>query len=207
MSPHLAIVRGETEPDHRLAARCREGDGAAWEALYRRFARPISVYLRRLIGPVPDIEDLVQEVFVVVFRSLDQFRGDSSLSGWIYGIATHVAQRHQRWRFRWWRRGRDLAAWMETFAPRDPDVADGHPARASLAVLGEVLEGMGHRQRAVWVLREFEGLSTEEVAASLSIPAGTVRSRLFQARQSIQAALAAAGLDGAGVGGQEHALR
>lgn len=199
--PTATALEVEDRSDVRLVERCRARDAAAWEALYRRFARPIAVYLRRLVGPIPEVDDLLQEVFVVVIRSLPEYRGESSFSGWIYGIATHVAQRHLRWRFRWFRRRHDFQWWVDTTPREHADVAEGAEARAALSILAGALDRMGHRHRAVWVLREWEGLSSEEVAQSLSIPVGTVRSRLFQARKAIAEALAEAGVEGGVVSG------
>jgi RNA polymerase sigma-70 factor (ECF subfamily) len=190
-------------PETALLDACREGDRAAWTRLYRQQAPVISRFLQRLLGPERDLEDLVQQVFVEFFSSLDRFRGEGSLATWLYGIATHVAVRHRRFEFRWRRRRTAYGDWLAGQAVAGPDPAAGAEARAFLACVGETLGRLDVRQRSVWVLREWEGLSTEETATALGIPEGTVRFRLCMARRALSRALAEAGLEAAGIADRE----
>jgi len=192
-----AIDDAARDPDaDDLADRCRLRDPDAWAALYRDLARPLANYLRRVAGPGAETGDLIQEVFTLAIASIDRFRGDARLTTWLYGIATHVAERHGRWEFRTRRRAGAYGDWLAGAAEATSDPAEGMEARVALKVLGEAVAGMAHGHRSVWVMREWEGLSTEEVAQALALPLGTVRSRLFAARRHVLEALRKAGLEG-----------
>lgn len=189
-------------PD-RLLERCRQGDDAAWTLLYRRHAGTVQRFLRRILGPQGDVEDLVQDVFAEMVRCLPGYRGDSALTSWIYGIASNVAHRHVGIEVRWRRRRVAWGVWMEARADEVPDGACGVDARRTLRALGEALGDLNLGDRAVWVLREWEGLDTEDVAEALEIPPGTVRSRLCRARRHVADALARRGLPVAQGPGEE----
>jgi RNA polymerase sigma-70 factor, ECF subfamily len=177
-----------------LVERCRRGDAVAWTALYRRHAGTVDRFLRRVLGPQGDVEDLVQEVFTQVVKSLPGFRDESSLTTWLYGIASHVAHRHVGLEIRWRRRCVAWGEWMAGCASTVPDGAGGADARRAIRAVGETLGSLPLKDREVWVLREWEGLSTDEVAESLAIPEGTVRSRLHRARREIADALVRRGI-------------
>lgn len=189
--------------EQQLIERCRRGDEGAWAELYAARGPSVARFLQHMMAPGADLDDLVQQVFVELFRSLDRFRGDASLATFLFGIATRVALHHLRGARRWRRRTEALAA-----EPADAVAPDAHgrvEARGHLAVVAEALEGLAPEVRAVWVMRELEGLSTAEVAVALATREGTVRSRLFAARRHVLDALASAaqrvrGLDQAGEG-------
>lgn len=107
-----------------------------------------------------------------------------------------MAERQGRWEFRTRRRAGAYGDWLAGAGSATSDPAEGLEARMALKVLGEAVAGMAHGHRSVWVMREWEGLSTEEVAQALSLPVGTVRSRLFAARRQVIEALRKAGLEG-----------
>jgi len=178
-----------------LVSRCREGDDDAWADLYRTHAPTVARFLRRLLGRGDDLDDLVQEVFVGAFKSMSRFRGDAKLTTWLYGIASHVVGRRLRDDQRWRRRQRLLRDEADPTG-RVGDVADAAHARALLSVVADVLDGMDLAHRTVWVMREVEGMDTDEVAIALEVPAGTVRSRLFHARKMILDGLARGGRPG-----------
>lgn len=196
---------GVRDPGFDLALRCREGDEAAWCELYLAEGRRVASFLRRLLGNTPDLEDLVQQVFVALLSSLEGFRGDARFGTFVLGVATHVAEGHLRREFRWRRR---KVAWRElndAGPSMGPDPAAGGEAREILAVTFQVLAGMDLGHRAVWTLSEVEGLDSEEVSRALDIPAGTVRSRLFHARRRVATALLGAGLEVPGAGARRPA--
>ncbi len=179
--------------------RCRAGDEAAWADLYYANAPTVARFLQRMLGPCDDLDDLIQQVFVELFSSLDRFRGDAKLSTWLYRISAHVVSKRLRSARRHRRR-------LEAFA-RDGlhaiDPAQNTPrrrveARSQLRIVAAVVDCMDTRHRTVWVMRELEGLSTEDVAEALELRAGTVRSRLFKARKAVVAALEAAEAEQAG---------
>lgn len=191
------VAPGPSGPPDDLIARYRAGDEAAWADVYRACAPTIALFLRRLLGPVRDLDDLVQQVFVIALSSAGGYRGDSRMSTWLYGIATHVAAKHQRREFRWRRRREAWSDWLASADPA-PDAVEAAEARALLRIVAGVLDRLDFRHRTVWVLRELEDLSTDQVAVALDIPVGTVRSRLFAARREVLAALRDAGFDSDG---------
>lgn len=180
-------------PEADLIARCRRGEEAAWVELYRTHEHRVVRFLRFFLGPARDVEDLVQQVFVETVRSLERFRGDSALSTWLFGIARHVAELHQRTEFRRDRRRQAFAEWTDLVGPVAADPSSQVARREVLRSVADVLEGMDTRHRIVWLMVEVEGLSSREAAETLGIPAGTVRSRLFHARGEVLKALDVAG--------------
>jgi RNA polymerase sigma-70 factor (ECF subfamily) len=191
------VPGGPDSRDERdLLDRCRAGDEAAWAALYRAHAPPVTRFVFRVAGPSSDIDDLVQKVFVEVFSSLHGYRGESSLLTWMLGIAARVIGKHVRTEVRWRRRGAALVA-ADGPPEGTADPSRSADARAAFEVVCRVLDAMDDRHRVVWVMREAEGLSCEEVASALALPVGTVKSRSFEARRRMLEALADAGLDAA----------
>lgn len=182
------------DPHADLLYRCREGEAGAWAELYRIEAVRVTRFLRYLLGPIDDLDDLVQQVFLEAVRSLDQFRGESSLGTWLFAIARHVAELHLRTRWRWQRRMRACRHWEDAAGRAAPDPAATGDHRAALLLVARTLDGMDPRFRLAWFLLESEGMSSEQAAEALGVPAGTVRSRLFQARERILARLDEAGL-------------
>lgn len=172
-----------------LVRRCQAGDERAWGELYRAYAPLVARFVGRMVGPSEPVDDLVQAVFVQVFRSIRRYRGDARLTTWLYGIAHRVTAKHIRAESR--RRRRDRR-WSEDQATRAGSPEPVMLAREALAVVQRAVLALPEPQRAVWVMRELEGLSTSEVAEALGTRLGTVRSRLFAARQRVLDALAAA---------------
>ncbi len=146
-------------------------------------------FLHRILGPDRDIEDLVQQAFAEMLTSIDTYRGEAGFTTWMYGIASHVAHRHIGLEVRWRHRREEWAEWLASGGSDGPDTQATSEARETLRRLGEALASLGLRERETWVLRVWEGLSTEEVAVALNIPPGTVMSRLFRARKAILEAL------------------
>ncbi len=188
----------DVQARNRLA-RCLEGDEAAWNALYREHAPRIARYLRTLLGSPGDVDDLVQQVFVEMLAHLREFRGEGGLTTWTYGIATNVAARHRRGEYRWWRRREAWEEWADG-EPAVPGPEASIDARRTWQWLEGVLGTIDFRYRVVWTMRELEGLTYDEIAVALDLNIGTVRSRLFVAREKVMEALKAAGLDPAAGG-------
>lgn len=151
-------------------------------------------YLWGLIGrlgvPRPQLEDAVQEVFMVLHRRRDEFRGDASVRTWLHGIAVHVARR-QRERAR--RHASPPVGVLEPKTPVSPEAEAS--ARQSLARLDRILAGLSDEQREVFVLAEVGELAAPEIAELLAVNLNTVYSRLRLARAHVRAAL-----DGGGGG-------
>jgi RNA polymerase sigma-70 factor (ECF subfamily) len=179
------------DPDALLLARCLDGDEAAWRDLYRGHARRVARFLAAVIGPDQDVDDLVQQVFVEVLASARSYRGASRFSTWMLGIASHVASRYVRDERR--RRLRLDAVRDDAGEGGQSDPLRLSEEREALEAVSRAVGRLDVAHRVVWVMREVEGLPGDEVAGALSIPIGTVRSRLFHARQAVAKALEARG--------------
>jgi RNA polymerase sigma-70 factor (ECF subfamily) len=181
------------EDDSQLLEGLREGTESAYETLILRFEQPVYNLVCRLLKDPADARDVVQEVFLKVFRKIRAFRGQSSLKTWIYRIAVNEANNHCRWYWRHRRQEVDLEGREE----------DGRSYRDSIPAPGGspfdyVLEGEKHTLieealsslspcfRAVVVLRDIEDLTYEEIAQVLQLPLGTVKSRILRGRDALR---------------------
>jgi RNA polymerase sigma-70 factor (ECF subfamily) len=185
--------------DRVLAAALRAGEEAAYETLILRFEQPVFGVVARLVDDPSDTADVVQEVFLKIFRNITSFRGDSSLKTWIYRIAVNEARNHRRWFGRHKAReiGWDPAA-NESLGVGDwmPDPGRG-PFEETLGrevqeLVEEALKRISPTYRTALVLREVEELSYEEIAQILEISLGTVKSRILRGREALREQLAAA---------------
>ncbi len=170
-----------------LIGRCRAHDRAAHEEFYHRFRRSVAGNLYRVIGDRTDLDDLVQEVFVIAFRGLERFRGDARLSTWLYRICVNVALGRIRSRKR---RpppigGLDLDATTNadpmTERPETPQ--QSLERRRDQETVYRALEHLAPKKRIVLYLHEIEGLDLKEIAYLVDSNPVTVRTRLFYARR------------------------
>src|SRR5207244_2951070 len=174
-----------------LVQRCASGDEAACAELVAEQQRMVVQLAMNLLGDRDEALDLSQEVFLRVFRTIHRFRGQSSLRTWIYRIAVNQARnRHRFWRRR--RRADQISldvhvATHGDFPSHGADEPDRMLAQKELARrLREALDHLPFDQRTAIVLREVDGMSYEEIAYSLGIAIGTVKSRLTRARQALR---------------------
>jgi len=179
------------DDDGALLARVGRGDREAFDALYRRFRRPLAAYLSRLTGEPDAADELVDDTLLVVWRRAGGFAGRSRPSTWIFGIAYHKALKALE------RRGRrerifPPAAGDEGGAraqePRSParEAPDRAAAQHELAGrMAEALARLPAEQRATVVLTYHHGLSYPEIAEILGCPVGTVKTRMFHARRKL----------------------
>ena len=179
---------GDIDP---LIRRAQRGEQAALRELFRRHHADVTRIAFRVLGPSPDLEDVVQEAFVQLFRSLGSYRGDSKFSTWLYRVVSNVARMQVR---RAQVRPRLLQ--QQPVPPeRHPSGEAGPDAHAErnerLALLYHHLDALSERKRTVLVLHDFEGLPASEIAIIVSANVLTVRTRLFYARKELYAALAA----------------
>ena len=196
LKPFRAIAWPDAaNADWALVQQCAGGDESACARLVTDYQRMVYQLGLHLLRDPQEALDLSQEVFLRVFRTLPQFRGQSSLRTWIYRIVINQASNRQRW---WRRRHRAQQVTLD-----DPAVSHGELAESrSFAmpdrllqqqeIAGRVwaaLDALPFDQRTVIVLREIEGLSYEEIADSLAVAVGTVKSRLARARQELRDAL------------------
>jgi RNA polymerase sigma-70 factor (ECF subfamily) len=178
-----------------LIARCAAGDEAACSELVEEHQRLVYQLALNLLGDAQEALDLSQEVFLRVFRTLPTFRGQSALRTWIYRITVNQAKN----RLRWWRRRRraqqvSLDDHIRSHGDLPTNSIGAFPDRVlRQKELGDrlraALESLPFDQKSAIVLREVDGLSYEEIAFSLGVAVGTVKSRLARARESLRAEL------------------
>jgi len=178
-----------------IIERAREGDQAAFETLFRRHRGDVTRLVYRLLGPHHEVEDVVQDVFVHVYRSLGSFRGDARFSTWLYRLTVNVVRMHQR-RKRSRPRLVDALATEPTEAdvvhPHSPIGPDGAVERGErIRALHRLVQALTEKKRTVLVLHDLEGVPAKEIARIVEAPVLTVRTRLFYARKELYAALAA----------------
>lgn len=177
-----------------LVARCADGDEAACADLVTEHQRMVFQLAYHLLGDRDEALDVSQDVFLRVFRTLGRFRGQSQLRTWIYRIVVNQARNRQRW---WRRRYRARQVSLDEHialhgdpAGTDEAAPDRLLAQKELARrLWEALDALPFEQRTVVVLREIDGLSYEDIAFSLNVTIGTVKSRLTRARHALRAVL------------------
>lgn len=183
--------------DLRLIEGLRAADERAYEQLIARFQTPVYNLAWRLLNDPADASDVVQEVFLKVFRNVSHFRGESSLRTWVYRIAVNESHNRRRWLFRH-RRGE--TAMDEAFEDSDfrerPLTDDGETPfdftmnREAQLLLEEGLGAINPVFRAALVLREMEDMSYEEIASVLEVSIGTVKSRILRGREALRRYLA-----------------
>ncbi len=184
-------IAAERDADEQLVARAQAGDEMAFELLVRKYQQKAIQLVSRLVGEA-DAPDVAQEAFLKAYRALSGFRGQSAFYTWLYRIAINSAKNH-------------LVSRARRPAGQDIDIADaelyGHTGQLSdldtpeSALLAQeikdkvtaVISRLPSDLRQAIVLRELEGLSYEEIAGTMRCPIGTVRSRIFRARESIDA--------------------
>ena len=181
-----------------LIHRCVVGDEDACVELVAEHQRMVFQLAYNLLGDQDEALDLSQEVFLRVFRTLPAFRGQSSLRTWIYRIVVNQAANRQRW---WRRRHRSsqvsldehLQLHGEVGATREPAPDRALAQKEMASRLWQAMERLPFDQRTALILREIEGLRYEEIAFSLGVAVGTVKSRLTRARQALRTQLAEMG--------------
>ena len=177
-----------------LIARCNTGDEAACADLVSIHQRMVYSLALHLLGDRDEALDLSQEVFLRVFRTLSSFRGQSALRTWIYRIVINQARNRQRW---WRRRYRSSQVSLDDHLQQFGDVeskTDVLPDRQlaskeTSARIWQALDRLPFDQRTALILREVDGLRYDEIAFSLGVAVGTVKSRLTRARQTLRAEL------------------
>ncbi len=177
-----------------LIDRCRRDERAAQDELYHRFRRQVAANLYRVLGDRTDLDDLVQEVFVIAFRGLEKFRRDARLSTWLYRICVNVALGRIRTRKR---RPLTYGVDLETTIDIDPSLIDRPETperslerRQDQERVYSALEHLAPKKRMVLYLHEIEGLDLKEIAYLVDSNPVTVRTRLFYARREFYKVIA-----------------
>jgi RNA polymerase sigma-70 factor (ECF subfamily) len=168
----------QIDSDVALLERCKAGDGSAWRNLYENQFAFVERICRRLGTPDAELDDVVQDVFMVAFRRLSDF-DTGRVTTWLYRIAANVvSSRHRRRRIR--------SALLSLFGRAEPDsvrAADhDYDAREAQAAVAQVLERMAPKKREVFALFELEGLTGEQIAEHVGCKLDTVWTRLHYAR-------------------------
>ena len=180
------------EADAELVQRVQAGDKQAFNLLVSKYQRRVIRLLSRLIRDPAEIEDVTQEAFIKAYRALPNFRGDSAFYTWLYRIAVNTAKNYLAAQGR---RPRTVSEFQggedgESFEAMDVVEDNNTPESAMLTrqvaeTVNRAIEALPEDLRTAITLREIEGLSYEEIAQAMSCPIGTVRSRIFRAREAI----------------------
>lgn len=181
----------DRELDRILVERVKEGDKQAFGLLVMKYQRKLARLLSRLIRDPAEIEDVTQETFLKAYRALPSFRGESAFYTWLYRIGINTAKNALM------ARGRGSPASLEP-GPEDVgefdediplrDMATPEHLLATRQIgeaMNEAMEGLPEELRTALILREMEGLSYEDIAEIMACPIGTVRSRIFRAREAL----------------------
>jgi RNA polymerase sigma-70 factor (ECF subfamily) len=188
---------GWSEVDGREAAlieRCTAGEETACAELVAAHQRMVFSLAMHLLGDRDEALDVSQEVFLRVFRTLSSFRGQSALRTWIYRIVINQARNRQRW---WRRRHRGNQVSLDEHLTHFGDLESKTEvlpdrllaSKETASRIWQALDNLPFDQRTALVLREIDGLRYEEIAFSLGVAVGTVKSRLTRARQTLRAEL------------------
>ena len=177
-----------------LIARCASRDESACAELVSAHQRMVYTLAFHLLGDREEALDLSQEVFLRVFRTISSFRGQSALRTWIYRIVINQARNRQRW---WRRRYRSNQVSLDEHVRQCGDLESHEEvlpdrllaSKEAADRMWKAMNKLPFDQRTALVLREIDGLRYEEIAFSLGIAVGTVKSRLTRARQALRAAL------------------
>ncbi|MDR0564789.1 MAG: RNA polymerase sigma factor RpoE [Azoarcus sp.] len=183
------------ELDQRLVERIQGGDKQAFGLLVSKYQRKLHRLLARLVRDPAEVEDLAQETFIKAYRALGSFRGESAFYTWLYRIGINTAKNHLA------AQGRRVpvstgvdSSEMETIEGadrlRDFDTPERHLMTRQIAVtVDAAMSDLPDELREAITLRELEGMTYEDIANVMDCPIGTVRSRIFRAREAIAARL------------------
>src|SRR5437764_12978977 len=176
-------MEGRARHDADLEDRLRRGDPRAFEELVIAYQHRVFGVALRMLRNRGEAEEIAQEVFLRVHRAVEDFRGEAKLSTWLYAITSRLClNRLASGERRMAREGEESLERLR--ADADPAA---HAERGELeAALQRAITELPEERRVVVVLRDFEGLSYEEIAAALDLPLGTVRSRLHRARTDLK---------------------
>jgi RNA polymerase sigma-70 factor (ECF subfamily) len=184
----------ERAVDQKLVERVKRGDKVAFDLLVRKYQHKVAKLIARYVRDRGEIEDVTQEAFIKAYRAIGGFRGDSAFYTWLYRIAVNSAKNYLESQGRR-PPGNDIevetAEMIESAEPlRDSATPERQLLRDEIAAtVQRVIATLPEDLRTAITLREIEGLSYEEIAQVMDCPIGTVRSRIFRAREAIDTEL------------------
>jgi RNA polymerase sigma-70 factor (ECF subfamily) len=185
----------DREIDQQLVERAQRGDKHAFELLVSKYQRKLARLLSRFIRDATEVEDVTQEAFIKAYRALPTFRGDSAFYTWLYRIGINTAKNYLA------AMGRRAPTTTEIDSEEAEGYEDGEQlrdlntpenqmmSRQVAETVNQTLESLPEELRSAITLREIEGLSYDDIADIMNCPIGTVRSRIFRAREAIAAKL------------------
>ncbi len=177
------MIRAEQE----LVERCRAGDEAAFEELYHQHASRVFNLARRMTGSPEQAEDLLQEAFLQAYRKIGAFRGDSSISTWLYRVATNICLDYLRSREGQMARRSDF---LDEHVSAEPAAAPDGLGVVGRMDLERAIAQLPPAARAAFLLHDVEGFEHREIATILGISDGTSKSQVHKARLRLRALLA-----------------
>lgn len=180
----------DSQTDLQLVRKVQHGDRGAFDLLVIKYQARVASIIGRYLQDHQDVRDLTQETFIKAFRAIDRFRGDSAFYTWIYRIAVNTAKNHLEFMGRRPQASAD-AQDAENFENggrlRSGDTPERLLQRDQVqSALLEVIAALPEELRSAFLLREYDGLSYDEIARILDCPIGTVRSRIFRARDAVE---------------------
>jgi RNA polymerase sigma-70 factor (ECF subfamily) len=185
----------ERDIDQELVVRVQQGDNKAFDLLVMKYQSRLAKLVARFLRNPSDVPDVVQEAFIKAYRALPNFRGDSAFYTWLYRIGINTAKNHLVAQSRKnpangidAQEAEDYGAseWLKEYASPEREALTSELEKTIYRVMGELPSDL----REAITLREIEGLSYEEIAEVMDCPVGTVRSRIFRAREAIDNKLA-----------------
>ena len=182
---------GDREVDQQLVERAQRGDKRAFELLVIKYQRKLGRLLSRMVRDPGEVEDVTQEAFIKAYRALPNFRGESAFYTWLYRIAINTAKNYlvalgRRAPTTTEFDNEDAESFDDAEALRDTATPENElMGREVAAAVNKAVDSLPEDLRAAITLREIEGLSYEEIAGVMNCPIGTVRSRIFRAREAI----------------------
>ena len=180
--------------DQELVKRASKGDHRACDLLVRKYQHRIFALISRYVRDQDEVQDVAQDAFIKAWKALPRFRGESQFYTWLYRIAVNTAKNHLVSRSRR-PPGSDIdAEEAEQYAGADGLRDIGTPDSVLMSeqlggVINKAIEALPQELKTAVTLREFDGLSYEDIAAIMECPVGTVRSRIFRAREAIEQAM------------------